>query len=213
MPEPLIKALMERMPAVRFVQFYGMIEHLCLTVLSAADHLTRTDTVGRPMFGAQLYCTENGEIVARSPTMFAGYWHDPETTAKVMHDQWMRTGDLGNFDDEGFLRLSGRVKEIIKSGGMTVIPNEIEAALMAHPRVSDAAVIGVPDEQWGEAVHAFVILSSAAAVSEADLKLFCQENLAGYKRPKVIHIVADLPRTGIGKIARRVIRERLLAAG
>lgn len=213
MPEPLIKSLMERMPAVRFVQFYGMIEHLCLTVLTAADHLTRTDTVGRPMFGAQLYCTESGEIVARSPTMFAGYWQDPETTSKVMVEQWMRTGNVGSFDDEGFLRLKGRVKEIIKSGGMTVIPNEIEAALMAHPRVSDAAVVGVPDEQWGEAVHAFVILSSAAAVSEADLKAFCQENLAGYKRPKAIHIVADLPRTGIGKIARRVVRERLLATG
>jgi acyl-CoA synthetase (AMP-forming)/AMP-acid ligase II len=94
-----------------------------------------------------------------------------------------------------------------------VIPNEVEAALMTHPRVSDAAVVGVPDEQWGEAVHAFVILSSAAAVSEADLKVFCQENLAGYKRPKAIHIVSDLPRTGIGKIARRVVRERLLATG
>ncbi|WP_129778164.1 class I adenylate-forming enzyme family protein [Peristeroidobacter soli] len=213
MPEPLIKSLMERMPTVRFVQFYGMIEHLCLTVLTAADHRTKTETVGRPMFGAQLYCTESGEIVARSPTMFAGYWQDPETTSKVMVDQWMRTGDVGSFDDDGFLRLKGRVKEIIKSGGMTVIPNEIEAALMAHPRVSDAAVVGVPDEQWGEAVHAFVILSSAAAVSEADLKVFCQENLAGYKRPKAIHIVADLPRTGIGKIARRVVRERLLATG
>jgi acyl-CoA synthetase (AMP-forming)/AMP-acid ligase II len=213
MPEPLIKSLMERMPTVRFVQFYGMIEHLCLTVLSAEDHRTRTDTVGRPMLGAQLYCTESGEIVARSPTMFAGYWQDPETTSKVMVDQWMRTGDVGSFDDDGFLRLKGRVKEIIKSGGMTVIPNEIEAALMAHPRVSDAAVVGVPDEQWGEAVHAFVILSSSAAVSEADLKVFCQQNLAGYKRPKAIHIVADLPRTGIGKIARRVVRERLLATG
>jgi fatty-acyl-CoA synthase len=212
MPEPLIRALIERMPGVRFVQFYGMIEHLCLTVLSASDHLKKIDTVGRPMLGAQLYCLESGEIVARSPTMFAGYWQDAETTAKVMHDHWMRTGDIGQFDGEGFLRLKGRVKEIIKSGGMTVIPNEVEAALMSHPGVSDAAVVGLPDEQWGEAVHAFVIPAAGASMSEADLKGYCQDRLANYKRPKVIHIVADLPRTGIGKIARRVVRERALAA-
>lgn len=212
MPEPLIKALMARMPGVRFVQFYGMIEHLCLTVLHHSDHLTKTDTVGRPMLGAQLYCAQSGEIVARSPTMFAGYWQDAATTSKVMIDQWMRTGDVGSFDDEGYLRLKGRVKEIIKSGGMTVIPNEVEAALMAHPGVSDAAVVGLPDEQWGEAVHAFVIPAAGASVSEADLKGHCQERLANYKRPKAIHIVADLPRTGIGKIARRVVREQALAS-
>lgn len=212
MPEPLIKALMARLPNVRFVQFYGMIEHLCLTVLNASDHHTKIDTVGRPMFGAQLYCLESGEIVARSPTMFAGYWQDPGTTSKVMIEQWMRTGDIGSFDDNGYLQLKGRIKEIIKSGGLTVIPNEIEAALMSHPDVSDAAVVGVPDEQWGEAVHAFVIPAPASSLSEADLKAFCQQRLAGYKRPKAIHIVADLPRTGIGKIARRVVRERVLAA-
>jgi acyl-CoA synthetase (AMP-forming)/AMP-acid ligase II len=219
MPEPLIDALMARLPKVRFVQFYGMIEHLCLTVLNHAAHLVKKTTVGRPMFGAQLYLLRgdensgSGEIVARSPTMFAGYWQDAETTSKVMLDGWMRTGDIGHFDADGYLHLAGRVKEIIKSGGLTIIPNEVEAALMAHPGVGDAAVIGVPDEQWGEAVHAFVIPSSAGAVSEAELKAFCHERLAGYKRPKAIHIVAELPRTGIGKIARRVVRERVLAAG
>jgi acyl-CoA synthetase (AMP-forming)/AMP-acid ligase II len=213
MPEPLIKALLARMPGVRFVQFYGMIEHLCLTVLSHSDHLTKLDTVGRPMLGAQLYCAESGEIMARGPTMFAGYWRDPATTSKVMFEQWMRTGDIGSFDEDGFLRLKGRVKEIIKSGGMTVIPNEVEAVLMAHPGVSDAAVVGMPDEQWGEAVHAFVIPAAGASLSEADLQGFCQERLANYKRPKRIHIVSQLPRTGIGKIARRVVREQALASG
>jgi acyl-CoA synthetase (AMP-forming)/AMP-acid ligase II len=96
---------------------------------------------------------------------------------------------------------------------MTVIPNEVEAALMAHPAVSDVAVVGLPDEQWGEAVHAFVIAAAGATVSEADLKVFCQERLANYKRPKAIRIVAELPRTGIGKIARRLVRERALASG
>jgi acyl-CoA synthetase (AMP-forming)/AMP-acid ligase II len=153
-----------------------------------------------------------GEIVARSPTLFAGYWDDPAATARVMHGQGMRTGDLGRFDDDGYLWLEGRVKEVIKTGGFTVIPTEIESALMAHPQVSDAAVVGVPDEQWGEAVHAFVILAPGASVADTELLAFCQERLARYKRPKAIHVVAELPRTGIGKIARRVVRERLIAA-
>lgn len=220
MPEPLITALIERMPDVRFVQFYGMIEHLCLTVLSAGDQLRKMGTVGRPMLGAQLYLLDTadeseitGEIVVRSPTMFAGYWQDASATAQVMREQWMRTGDLGRFDEEGFLLLEGRVKEMIKTGGLTVIPTEIEGALMAHPNVSDVAVVGVPDEQWGEAVHALVVLAPGALVTEADLKAFSQERLAGYKRPKVIHIVSELPRTGIGKIARRVVRDWVLASG
>ena len=212
MPEQLISALIERMPAVDFIQFYGMIEQLCLTVLEAKDQLRKIGTVGRAMFGAQMYLL-NGEIVARSPTLFAGYWQDDAATAQVMSEHWMRTGDLGSFDSEGFLRLEGRVKEIIKSGGMTVVPTEVERALLEHPQVSDVAVVGVPDTQWGEAVHAFVILEPGAAVEPAELKAFCQERLVGYKRPKAIHIVTELPRTGIGKVSRRVVRDGALASG
>jgi acyl-CoA synthetase (AMP-forming)/AMP-acid ligase II len=223
MPEALITALIERMPDVKFVQFYGMIEHLCLTVLGPADQLRKIGTVGRPMLGAELAllpagnhageAAAAGEILARSPSLFAGYWDDPAATAQVMRDGWMRTGDIGTFDQDGYLRLDGRVKEMIRTGGLTVIPAEIETVLLAHPNVADAAVVGVPDEQWGEAVHAFVILAPAGSVSEAELNGFCRERLSGYKRPKAIHIVAELPRTGIGKIARRVVRERLLASG
>jgi acyl-CoA synthetase (AMP-forming)/AMP-acid ligase II len=212
MPEQLIIALIDRMPTVQFVQFYGMIEQLCLTVQEAGDQLRKLGTVGRPMLGAQMYLL-NGEIVARTPTLFAGYWQDDAATAQVMSEHWMRTGDIGSFDADGFLRLEGRVKEIIKSGGMTVIPGEIEQALLDHPAVNDAAVVGVPDTQWGEAVHAFVILEPGASVVESDLKAFCHERLIGYKRPKVIHIVTELPRTGIGKIARRAVRDQALASG
>jgi acyl-CoA synthetase (AMP-forming)/AMP-acid ligase II len=217
MPDRLITALLDRMPGVGFVQFYGMIEHLCLTVLGPDDQLRKIGTVGRPMMGAELALLggesdSSGEIIARSPTRFAGYWQDPAATAQVMHGDWMRTGDVGTFDQDGYVRLDGRVKEMIKTGGLTVIPAEIEAALMAHPAVTDAAVVGVPDEQWGEAVHAFVILAPGGAVPEAELTAFCRERLTGYKRPKAIHIVAELPRTGIGKIARRVVRERLLGS-
>jgi acyl-CoA synthetase (AMP-forming)/AMP-acid ligase II len=208
------------MPGVEFVQFYGMIEHLCLTVLSASDQLRKLGTVGRPMMGSQLYLLPSdaagpqasGEIVAQSPTLFAGYWQDEAATAQVMRGGGMRTGDVGRFDDEGFLTLEGRVKEMIKTGGLTVIPAEIESTLMAHPLVSDAAVVGVPDEQWGEAVHAFVTLAPGASILEADLMSFCHERLAGYKRPKAIHIMPELPRTGIGKVARRLLRDQVFAA-
>ncbi|MGH8319578.1 MAG: class I adenylate-forming enzyme family protein [Steroidobacteraceae bacterium] len=222
MPGRLITELTDRMPAVEFVQFYGMIEQLCLTVLSASDQRRKIGTVGRPMMGAQLHLLhagdgtsgpeEAGEIVARSPTLFAGYWQDAAATTQVMHGEWMRTGDFGRFDAEGFLILEGRIKEIIKSGGLTVIPAEVESVLMQHPGVNEAAVIGVPDERWGEAVHAFVTLSRSATALESELKSFCHERLTGYKCPKVIHIVQELPRTGIGKIARRVVRAQAAAA-
>jgi acyl-CoA synthetase (AMP-forming)/AMP-acid ligase II len=222
MPERLIAELIGRMPAVELVEFYGMIEQLCLTVLSPSEQRRKVGTVGRPMLGAQLYLQsvegnpggpdEAGEIVARSPTLFAGYWQDAAATGQVMRGEWMRTGDFGRFDSEGFLTLEGRIKEIIKSGGVTVIPTEIEGVLMQHSSVRDAAVIGVPDERWGEAVHAYVTLSPGAVASESELKSFCQDRLTGYKRPKVIHIVTELPRTGIGKIARRVVRAQAAAA-
>jgi fatty-acyl-CoA synthase len=213
MPPAVAAALVDRMPKTGFIQFYGMMEQLCLTVLDATDQVRKIETVGRPMFGAELYILDPGgnEIVARSPTLFAGYWQDEAATAKVMPDGWLRTGDCGRFDDEGYLVLEGRIKDLIKSGGVTVIPTEVESVLMGHPDVSDAAVVGVPDEQWGEAVHAFVTLSQGSSTRETELQSFCRERLAGYKRPKVIHLVAELPRTGIGKIARRLVRNTVLA--
>jgi acyl-CoA synthetase (AMP-forming)/AMP-acid ligase II len=221
MPAPLIKALIERMPAVKFVQFYGMTEQLCLTVMEHPDQLRKIGTIGRPMKGAELYLrpadgdakTDNGagEIIARSPSLFAGYWQDESATAQVMQDGWLRTGDVGHFDDEGFLTLEGRAKEMIKSGGLTVIPSEIEGILIEHPNVSEAVVVGIPDDTWGEAVHAFVILVPGVSITEAELKGFCRERLASYKNPKVIHVVKELPKTGIGKIARRQVREQILA--
>jgi acyl-CoA synthetase (AMP-forming)/AMP-acid ligase II len=214
MPPAVFAALVERMPKVSFVQFYGMMEQLCLTVLDATEHVRKIATVGRPMLGAEIRILEDEhhEILARSPTLFAGYWEDDEATARVMQDGWLRTGDSGRFDDEGFLVLDGRLKDMIKTGGVTVIPTEIESVLMGHPDVSDAAVVGVPDELWGEAVHAFVTLSKGASTCEQELQSFCRERLAGYKRPKVIHLVAELPRTGIGKIARRIVRDNVLTS-
>jgi acyl-CoA synthetase (AMP-forming)/AMP-acid ligase II len=222
MPDALITSLIERLPDVAFVQFYGMIEHLCITVLGSSEQLRKLGTVGRPMIGAELYLLneagevagahESGEIVARSPTLFTGYWQDASATEQVMRGEWMRTGDFGRIDGEGFLSLEGRVKEMIKSGGLTVIPSEIENVLLGHPGVRDAVVVGIPDERWGEAVHAFVTPAPAATLQEAELRAFCKERLAGYKCPKSIQIVPELPKTGIGKIARRLVRDLVSAS-
>jgi acyl-CoA synthetase (AMP-forming)/AMP-acid ligase II len=222
MPVPLITQLAERLPNVAFVQFYGMIEQLCLTVQGPAQHKTKVGTVGRPMLGAELRILgedgepvadgEAGEIFARSPTLFAGYWQDAEATGQVIRDGWMRTGDIGRFDEDGFLILSGRAKEVIKSGGVTVIPNEVETALLNHESVKEAAVVGIPDENWGEAVHAFVVLHGGSDIPEAELLTYCRAHLPGYKTPKSVHFMADLPRTGIGKISRREVRNQFLRA-
>ncbi|MDT9598848.1 class I adenylate-forming enzyme family protein [Sphingosinicella rhizophila] len=222
MPPQLITQLAGLLPDTEFVQFYGMIEQLCLTVQGPSRQIPKLGTVGRPMIGAELRILgedgepgsgdEPGEIIARSPTLFAGYWQDPNTTAQVMRDGWMRTGDIGRIDEDGFLVLSGRVKEVIKSGGVTVIPSEVEAALLSHESVREAAVVGVPDDNWGEAVHAFVVLHLGAEMPEKELLAFCRQQLAGYKTPKSVHFVGDLPRTGIGKIARREVRDQFLRA-
>lgn len=218
MPPGLITALIDRMPRVAFVQFYGMIEQLCLTVQSATDQLRKLGTVGRPMMGAELSLltgdaaepSGSAEIVARSPTLFAGYWQDESATAQVMRGGALRTGDIGRFDADGYLTLEGRAKELIKTGGLTVIPAEVESVLLGHPQVKEAAVVGVPDEHWGEAVHAFVTLTPGPPGREAELAAFCRERLAGYKRPKVIHLLSELPKTGIGKVARRLLRDQIL---
>ena len=223
MPAALITGLLQRMPAVEFVQFYGMTEQLCLTIQSPFDQRRKLGTVGRPMLGAELRIIgadgreaaagESGEIIARGPTLFAGYWQDEAATAQIVQAGWLRTGDRGRFDEEGFLVLEGRLKEMIKTGGLTVIPAEVESTLAKHPDIRDVAVIGIPDEKWGEAVHAFVTLRAGASALEADLQQFCRDNLSGYKRPKGIHIVAELPTTGIGKVARRAVLQNYLATG
>lgn len=213
MPPSLIRAWVDRAPGVGFVQFYGMIEQLCLTVQKPWEQITRAGTVGRPMVGAQLRIVgedgedlphgEAGEVLAATPTLMAGYWGDPEATARVVGDGWMHTGDLGRLDPDGYLVLESRLKQVIKSGGMTVVPREVEEALLRHPAVLEAAVVGLGDERWGEAVHAFVTLKPGRGATPAELRGFCRTVLAGYKCPKEVHVMRELPRTGIGKISRR----------
>ena len=137
------------------------------------------------------------------------YWNRPEATAeKFTADGWLRSGDMGYLDADGFLYLVDRKNDLIISGGFNVYPREVEDVLLAHPQVAEAAVVGLPDERWGDRVHAVVSLREP--VEEAELLAFCAERLAGYKRPRGVSVLEELPKSAVGKILRRAARERIM---
>ena len=145
----------------------------------------------------------------RGPNVFPGYWRNPEATAPAFtEDGWLRTGDVAERDDEGFYRIKGRLKEMYISGGENVYPAEVEAVLHEHPRVDDAAVVGVPDERWGEVGVAFVV---ADGVAEDELLEWCGERLARFKVPKSVRFVGEIPRNGMGKMQKQELREAEVA--
>jgi long-chain acyl-CoA synthetase len=140
--------------------------------------------------------------------MFLGYWNNPEATAAtITPDGWLKTGDAGYVDADGYVFLHDRIKDMIVSGGENVYPTEVENVLMTHPGVGDVAVIGVPDEHWGEAVKAIVVPATGTALAEAELIAFARERLAGYKLPKSVSFAETLPRTASGKLLKRALRE------
>jgi fatty-acyl-CoA synthase len=208
-----------------FGQGYGMTETAsCVTFLLPEDHrralagrpeLLRS--AGRPVLGTEvrvvdegdrpLATGELGEIVARGPQLMRGYWNRPEATAEAMRGGWMHTGDAGSFDDEGYLYVRDRVKDMIVSGGENVYPREVEEVLFHHPAVADAAVIGVPDPRWGETVRAVVVLRPGAGASADALMDFCRGRIADYKRPRSVTFLDELPRNPSGKVLKRELRE------
>jgi fatty-acyl-CoA synthase len=196
-----------------------------LTFLSAADHRRALESkpelllsAGRPLPGTQIRVVDEndrpvpagtvGEIVARGDQLMRAYWNLPEATAEALRGGWLHTGDAGILDEEGFLYLQDRVKDMIVSGGENVYPREVENALFEHPAVADAAVIGVPDPKWGEAVKAIVVLRKGQQASADELIAFCKDRLAGYKRPRSVDFVDELPRNASGKVLKKEIREK-----
>ena len=161
------------------------------------------DEAGRPVQGDQV-----GEIVVRGPDVFAGYWREPELTQQAFDAQgWLHTGDLAKVDDEGFIYIVDRSKDMVISGGFNIYPTEVEQALYAHPAVYEACVIGVPDDTWGEAVKAVVVLRPGQEATEAEIVRHCRELLADFKKPRSVEFVAELPRNPNGKISRKAVRE------
>lgn len=208
-----------------FMQSYGQSESgPTITVLHKADHievaggdgLTRLASAGRPADGVELEIHgpddlpvssgEVGEICARSPFLMRGYWEKPELTADALRGGWLHTGDMGFVDKEGFLFVADRKKDMIISGGENIYPREVEEVLYRHPAVLEAAVIGIPDEKWGEGVKAFVVLKQGAHASESEIIEFCKMHLASYKKPKTVEFRTDLPKSPAGKILKKELR-------
>jgi malonyl-CoA/methylmalonyl-CoA synthetase len=184
----------------RILERYGMTETV-MNVSNPYDGERRPGTVGFPLPGVELRLAERtDEILLRGPNVMAGYWERPDATAESFtEDGWFRSGDVGAFDADGYLRIVGRSKELIISGGYNVYPREVEDVLRSHPGVADAAVVGVPDATWGERVTAFV---EAQGVSEEALLALSAEQLAPYKRPKQVLFVDALPRNALGKVVK-----------
>jgi acyl-CoA synthetase (AMP-forming)/AMP-acid ligase II len=194
-----------------------------MAISKPADMDVRPDAAGRPVWCVDLRIVDEsnkpvavkevGEIICQSPLATHGYYKNPEATQASFRDGWFYTGDLGYFDEQGYLFVVGRKKDMVKSGGISIYPLEIESVLYSHADVLEAAVIGVPDPQWGEAVKAVIVLKPGAAATGAELLSFCKERLAAYKVPKSVDIVDSLPHTEIGKVNKVKVREMILSQG
>jgi long-chain acyl-CoA synthetase len=219
-PEALVRAAQKTF-GCGLAQGYGMTETAgTICYLTPEDHAhpvgNRLRSAGRPLAGVEiLVCNDDGvvvpaetigEVTCRGGQVALGYWHYPEATAQAIRDGWLRTGDAGYFDEEGYLYICDRVKDMIKSGGENIYPAEVENALYAHPDVSDVAVIGVPDERWGEVPKAIVVRRPGSTVSEEELLEFGRTRIARFKVPRSVNFVDTLPRNTSGKVLKRELR-------
>ena len=203
-----------------FTQLYGQGEApMTITGLRRADHLDADDAVlGSVGYarsgvdvavlrtdGIQAAVGEIGEIVCRGDVVMSGYWKNPEATAATLQNGWLHTGDMGSFDEHGFLTLRDRSKDVVISGGSNIYPREVEEALLEHPGVVEAGVVGAKDEEWGEVVVAFIV----GEVEPAELDAHLLDRIARFKRPKRYLFVDELPKNSYGKVLKRSLRERL----
>ena len=239
MPLEVIRRAIVKFPGVSFINAFGQTETAStITMLPPEDHfldgtpreievkLRRLTSIGKPLEdvevaivnedGGPVATGETGEIVARGPRMMSGYWQESAATQETLRSGWVYTGDLGYMDEDGYIYLAGRSKDFIKRGGEMVSPEEVEQALMSHPQIDDAAVIGVPDLEWGEEIRAVVVAALPAAPpgsgegeppTEGDIIEYCRQRLAGYKRPRSVVFVDELPRNVMGKVLKRDLRE------
>jgi malonyl-CoA/methylmalonyl-CoA synthetase len=203
---PLPPAVFERLAegcGQPVLERYGMTE-TGMNVSNPYDGERRPGTVGFPLPGVSLRLADGGEVLLQGPNVFGGYWGRPEATAEAFTaDGWFRTGDIGEHDPDGYLRLVGRARDLIITGGLNVYPREVEDVLLEHPAVAEVAVAGLPDPEWGEVVAAWVVPARASDPPEPDeLSGFAAERLSRFKCPRRIVFVDRLPRNALGKILR-----------
>jgi fatty-acyl-CoA synthase len=197
--------------------FYGSTETGLVTLAGPADHVARPGTIGRALRGNEIRLLDEsgrdvpvgevGELYARNAMLISGYHRNQEATRSSLRDGFFSVGDLGRRDADGYYYLESRKHDMVISGGVNIYPREIEDILMTHPAILDAAVIGVPDPEWGESLRAFVVLRDGCDLSEAEVIAYCREHLADFKRPRKVSFVAELPRNPTGKILKRALRE------
>jgi len=232
MPLPVIKKAMEAFPGVSFINAFGQTETAStITMLSPEDHviegteeekerkLKHLSSIGKPMSDVEMKIMDEdgnevppetvGEIVARGPRVMTGYWKEEEKTEKTIDkDGWVHTGDMGYMDEDGYFFLAGRATDMIIRGGENISPEEVENILRSHSKIEEAAVIGIPDEEWGEVPKAICVIKEGCEDCTAEeIMEFCRANLASFKRPRSVVFTEELPRNQMGKVLKRVLRE------
>jgi len=190
---------------VTVVEGYGLTETSPIVACTLPDRI-RPGTVGPPIEGVEVRIAEDGEILVRGPNVAAGYWNSPEQSAQTFVGGWYHSGDIGHFDGEGHLYVVARKKDMIISGGENIYPAELEHILLESPAVQEACVVGRPDERWGEAVVAAVVLKPGERMSEAEVLALFQGRIARYKQPREVRFLPQLPRSALGKILKDEVR-------
>ncbi|MCB9097905.1 MAG: long-chain fatty acid--CoA ligase [Anaerolineales bacterium] len=216
MPVEVMRAF-ENKYNVKVLEGYGLSETSPVAIFNHYPRKTKPGSIGQPVWGIQVRIVdwddkdvptgEPGEIIIKGHNVMKGYYQQPEATTKAMRNGWFHTGDIGQFDEEGYVYITDRIKDMIIRGGYNIYPREIEEKLMTHPAISLAVVIGVPHDKHGEEVKAFVILQEGATETEADLVAWSKANMADYKYPRIVQLCTSLPMTATGKILKRELRK------
>ena len=220
LPTPVKEAALKRFGPV-LNEFYAATETLIITSIAAKDMARKSRAVGPPAWdvflklldedGREVPPGQVGEIYLQGPSLFSGYFRDEEKTAAAFRDGWFTLGDMGRLDEEGFLYIVDRRTDMVISGGENIYPSEIEEVLLHHPKIAEVAVIGVPDPTWGEALKAVVVLKPGQESSLEEIQQYCGQRLADYLKPRSVEFVAELPRSPVGKILKRKLRDQYWA--
>ncbi|MRS04271.1 long-chain fatty acid--CoA ligase, partial [bacterium] len=205
-----------------YTEGWGMSETTCMGICNPGLK-PKSGAIGVPVMDADIRLIsvindideakpgEPGEILIKSPTVMLGYWNNPAETAHQLRDGWLHTGDIGQMDEDGYVTIVDRKKDMIIAGGFNIYPREVDEVLYQHPKIAEAVTVGIPDSYRGETVKVFIVLKNGKQSSEQEIISFCREKLAPYKVPKFVEFRASIPKSAVGKILRKILREEEIA--